>query len=967
MPAKPELTLPRADSSGLDHRRQIVMKHAGIEPTVPPIRWRVKLAPTTVVAGGWTNSSRIATGNGNQNNLASATASGPTAIVDWDSATVGAVQATYRVVAPRFFLDFMARWSSAMDRPGDIAIRGILTFKGIEKYEGLFRMELGDPLAGSPPSTPVPASGNVRLTTRYRGLDAVDDLVVVFEDIMGAHNFSVQDVIDLGTDLKMSLTAWEGREAWAPEWHIGSLEMVLGFEAEAPTKQGSSLFQIYARDRTTILYNGLKTATPSRYHTVPPDALAHPGGAGPLLISMRVQVWDVPDVASGFSDWVDADMLSLGAASLSHDPGDRHYLGQWEVGPWLSGSGWTLSTSESTVWRKEFDRADQPLTSFDIDGFELEGVDGGFVEILSTAADPLGDCGALAGSWFWDQDGTHAEALNSKPTLFWHAPDGRPPSGYNAAGFQMRLLVYVATKSLHVWGRNYVGLIVSLPRVTRSLDDVVSGRTAAPTGSITWHNPLDDPTDASSVRLWQKLIAHGQPPETGWNIQDRKLSIFAVGQRGAEFVPELGEPPTWEALTHWEGGTVTLEQCSLSLLPLALKTDAIEIGTEAYDQRVYPYINVLQKNEAKPIAECYGVNSGGTLEAVIVDPGPAFGAGPQVIMRAALKSDAINIPTILTGPSGAQLYLGSAPVDGRYYTWTIIDGVGHIVWIDPFDATPDPQAGGRAIGLVSQDFWTANQDGPWRAMAIGDGAAGNVAITAGAVTRKLLEEAGGIPAADIAAGTFTGIRQLDDLVRVAIDGPVRLHDVLFRLMRTGDFALVQGYDSRFRAALINPTELTTGLIIRDYSIIDDPVWRVEAEGLASTATINYPAEVPAYVEEPRQWQARNWRVGPQFGIDRELSPDPETFSFQGVALERVAGHLDRPVKRVPITTTNEAENVWPGDTVVLLLDDALAEGGSADHALCLVEQSSPRIVEGGVDLWLRYLIDLPLAARPGVL
>jgi len=964
MPARPSVVVPLADQSGLDYRAAVQLKHNGIEPDPAPTENAIRLTATNVDAGGWGNPSALTSPPGvPQNALAFSLAPGNLATVDWNGVSVGGRE-PFRVLTVQFSLYFMGRWSATLDRPGDATVHAMLVYQGREVYAGHFRLSpTADPLAEPAPATPIPASESAFLSTEYRrgSTIAKEETSAVFRDIFG-HNFTVQDILDAGDDLKLQLRARQGRETFDVTWHTATARMRLEYQEAAPPVQTAVRWQIFDRAQTTILFDSEKTLSSSQYFTVTPPAVLD-ADAGD--VSIRVRVWDELDAFSTFSVFRDASFLSAGAAALIHDPGAIVYLLHWYPAVWLDAAGWFKSTTQGTVWRKKFARADQPLVSFNIDGWEIEGADAGMVEV-----DSVVESGSTPGSWFWDQDGTSAEALDNEPTIFVHMPssfNSRPPGGFNASGIAMRLEVYLATQYLHAYGRNYIGLVLTLPTFRRSLDDVISGRTAAPQGSLVLHNPHADESLPEGPRLWQTGIAHGQPPIDGWLVDDRRLLVFAGGVRSGQFIAE-GDPPVWDGVTRWQGLDLGRDQVSVPLLPRALRTDVVEIGIEAYDIEVYgPGLNAINKHEGEPIPECWGTDSGGTLPAAIVNPGqtpgptgsPFPGAGPRVIMRASVVSD-LDADTIFGANLVGRgvLYLGRDIVDTSFYSWDA--STSHLLWNLPVGSGVDP----------ARAFFEANQDGEWRIMVFGDGRVAGV-LSAGLVAEKLLLDRLGIPAADLASGSFSGVEQLDERVKVAVVGPTKLHEVLFRLMRTGDFGLVHRYDGRIGAALLNPTELSSAVPIEDYQILGDgPAWRIDDSSIAKTMTVFFPAEVPeAALDEARAWQALDERVGPQFGIDRELSPDVHSYAFDDRPLLRHARFLRTPIKRTTIRWWRRGLFLTAGEVVPLLLKNALAPGGVMTWAGCLVESSTPGHGEQGdfVDLELRYVFDLKPEAIPGVL
>lgn len=915
MPAEAPVVISHANKVGVDHRAftQLVKTPIADASGLGTLT-RLENATDLIDFGGWTNPNKFMVGNGNQNDMANVATVGYTTTVGWDSLAYGPAIGVRTVVGVTFDLHFMARWAATLDGPGEIAVRGMLTFAGQEWYEGIFRF---DPRAGrlaAPlPAIPVPAEGIVEMANRWGpNGSAAPEVFALFEERFG-HPFTLNDIA--GVAIRMQLTSWEGEAAFGAAWWAGPVRMKLQVHMGVGPTQSAAQYRI-ATDvgMVGLVYDSGKLAGDiGNVHTVPPDVMA-----GGIAHYTDCQVWDENDVASGLGTPVSFTTLTDGQADLIHEPGELIGVYDYYPGIVLPAGDFFQHAVHNNIWYAPLSAGAQPTPNFTVVDLEEEGEAKGYTE-LDVIDDGLATLQATPGAFIWDR----ANYLVAGTAMIYIYSATGPAPGFRAGSLVAKVLWPLATRYM-VWNnRNYEGRVLEHSEVRRAVTDLLDNQTSAPTSDFRL-------SDHDGVL--RKMVAREQPPTDGWILDGRPIEYRMVGpSRSAGLTPYDEAPLIFEAITHVPDDVLLQDDVlSLTLAPKELETDAHELGLQTFSRDVYSALRARDIGE--PIREVYGLETRGYVEAAVVDMGPEFGGGPYGVLRAVVNSaytytvyrDGKALPNIL---------------------WSYVNP--HIIFDGPGVTFGDPHL--RLFGdedHVDADFAVRCQ---------GEGA--TIYQTVGQVGGYLLARV--IPWSQIDYATFAAFSTMAYVND--IDGPTSVLNILHRLMRAGFYHIVQRIDGLWAAVPEKPQYLTTALILHDYEVIGKPGWRLRKDAMGSKLTVTHPGEIGRPVDERGEWIGRNYRGWGQYRLKKEVEVEVDTID-PSVFAEH-ASRLDHPEKDLTIGTDKRALYAWPGNTVILDLERALGPSGAEDYGLFVIEGHTAG-KGGSCVLDLRFVRTLPAEDRP---
>ena len=954
MAAKPPPILSHVGAVGVDARSAIVLRKERIEPLVAAPTTQLRKAATVAGVSEWFEGGPAAwptppwgrfTGDRTPNKqlLAQTAQEGRLAWVSWDGVDFG-LSDLYTIHRINFELPLMARWQivdpitgapAPIATPGEIGVRAVVSVDDEEIFEGLFRLDpVGTQLPSPIPPGDVPAEHIHTMSTRWGAHGSAQvPLTEAFRDVLG-HPMTLGAFRALGLRLRVILTSWVGREAFSPQWFAGPLNAIIDYRTTPDPTQSAVQFRVASAlpMASNLLYDsGKMVGYAGDLHAVPPNVATE----GASLLT-DAQVWDESDVASGFAEPASFRTLTASQAELIHDPKPAWLVFEWDLGLLIPSAAWRRNSevsggSNPNVWQTPLDRADLPVSNLTIMGVEEDPITtGSYTNWLSSDPPPATvfvaydemhvtldgllalntDPGGLR-AFIWDEGAVLASS-GGVPTLYMRPSDGRFMAGWRGAATLIRMRYTLGTRGVGEWdGRSWDGRVVGFPAITRKLDDLLSGLVSAPAGDLA----LSDHDGAM-----RRLVAHGQFPTSGLLTDGRPITI-RLAQQGTAYA---AAPVLTHGITRWPDGEILSGGvATFRILPLELSPHRTEMATGTYSREVYPNVRGSDENRAMP--EVLGVDSGGWFPAAVVDPGPNKG-GVKTTFRGAQQSGAL-----------LEFRLGDQNVPATYYSY-----VGSHIY-----ATTLP---------VAQTYFDANIDGQWNVRQRGLGVGAGLFSSAGEVARLLIARTG-IPFADMESDSFA---LYDAPVHLLVTGPTKILPLLDRVFRSGRFRAVQQIGGRWVAVPAAPEHLDAGILIRNYVIVGRPGWTLRRELMGASLDVSYPAAVGTPAEQRRSWTDRSYRAEQQYRLANVVPLELDT-TDEGV-FEEYAEMLAAPVKELKIQTDRTALYAYPGTTVSLLMDRALAPGGSIAWGLFSVEEY--RLVSTStVELVLRYARTLSAAEQ----
>jgi len=944
VPDAPRVIVPRDRSAFIDPLSPLILRKSDFaDDDITSASTAVATSassPSTVAlelededtSGGnttWTSETKLLTGNGNANDMASATRAGVCNVVNWGGFDTG-LSDTLRVKDVEVSVLCEMYWPSTVPGPGSGRSRFVVEYAGK-------RVHVEDYV----PSTPgAAAPGAVPATEVTFSIDSY------LREELG-ELYTIGDLEAAGADLRLFVMSYANGPNHVATWRVSvaSLRVTYWDVAGTPDRQSQFQFQI-ARDSgfTDVEFDTgvvLDHAFNRNHYIMPARKLS---GGGTKYA--RCRTYDTTPSASAWSSTSTFSVLSDATARLLHNPSsEAAWLIEIEAVRWVEATKWErVKQVGSTVKSKTY-RCNMPRSGEIVEAFFVRDLEANGRRKNATQLDDPSDLEATPNAFVYDETGYYADKTTpagAAGDFYVHVEEDEgatSPSALRGLGLGVVLVVPLSTAQITTGPRGgvpYLPVVTGVPRFKESIRSFADGHRVVPQGGITLSNLML--TFDTQRKLFNQLLQVIAPnPGRGWIFDGRPVMVKLIGpgMRYSEAVEVFSGTVTYDDSGLWRN-----DMTEVSLTVRSIEAKAIKARIAENTVTVESYPNAPSGSIGKTIPLVYGA---GHLRrpAIVIDEGDAgirtakLLVGENVSAVSKLYQDGTELRTGWSFSSATQTITLTST--------TVAD-------IDAYRAA----------------VWTWDGAGP----ALNDYAGiPSSTLQAGTLFKELLGKMG-IPSSLIVSQAFNALDDPDQggetyAVRCAFDEPTLAKDALDILQRTRRTVIIPRADGMFDVvSSLPPTDADSYTCILDELDRRDLTIQLSRDNVGRSVSV----EFWEYAGDPIETigrRTRESRVAPALWLsEKELTVETYHATKAGAEAVLADWQLDEPQTLMQLSTGRRTLFLPPGATLVPQFSEAADESGVMKWRLWSILERD--IGVEGSSLLLERGALLPVLARPGL-